>query len=326
MSKEINKLFDICRGHNVYIQTHNFPDPDAIASAYGLQQLFKHFDIPSTICHEGQIDKLSSKKMLDLCNITMVPNEDIKNVMCEDDYIVLTDCQKNNGNTTDLIGTEVAVVDHHPTFVEASYNYKDIRIVGACASIIASYYRDLNIEPDANTATALLYGIKMDTLQFTRGVSAFDIDIFAFLFPYIDREKMSLLERNNLEFDDLRAYGNAIENVNVFDKTGFTLIDYPCPDAMIGIISDFILSLVEIEVAVVAAERPNGIKFSIRSEKPGIDAGKLANRVLSKYGNGGGHAAMAGGFISMESVSMLGKHPHQKIREDFLAEIKNMQI
>ena len=30
------------KNHNVYIQTHNFPDPDAIASAFGLQQFLVH--------------------------------------------------------------------------------------------------------------------------------------------------------------------------------------------------------------------------------------------------------------------------------------------
>lgn len=35
---KIQDLVTLCQGHLVYIQTHNFPDPDAIASAYGLQK------------------------------------------------------------------------------------------------------------------------------------------------------------------------------------------------------------------------------------------------------------------------------------------------
>ena len=33
------QLFEAVNREHVYIQTHNFPDPDAIASAYGLQRL-----------------------------------------------------------------------------------------------------------------------------------------------------------------------------------------------------------------------------------------------------------------------------------------------
>ena len=64
------------------------------------------------------------------------------------------------------------------------------------------------LEPDKDTATALLYGMKMDALQFTRGVTELDIEMFAFLFPLCDQEKLSRLERNNMEFSDLKAYGH----------------------------------------------------------------------------------------------------------------------
>lgn len=317
----IKELLDLCAGKNVYVQTHNFPDPDAIASAFGLQKLLEHFNAKVKICHEGQIDKLSAKKMLDLCGIRMLSRAEFEFEMTEEDMIVLVDCQKNNGNTTDLIGDEVAAIDHHPTVVNIDYKYFDLRICGACSSIIAEYYKVLDITPEPLVATALLYGVKMDTLQFTRGVTPFDIQIFEYLFPYVNNDVMSMLERNNMEFDDLRAYGTAIKNVSVYNKTGFTIIDFPCPDAMIAIISDFILSLVEIEVTVVAAERPNGMKFSIRSERDDVDAGKLAHDVLGKYGNGGGHAVMAGGFIPKENMVDLGPSPFETLREMFLKEL-----
>ena len=31
-------LIELLKHHTVYIQTHNFPDPDAIASAFALQE------------------------------------------------------------------------------------------------------------------------------------------------------------------------------------------------------------------------------------------------------------------------------------------------
>ena len=37
----IMELIEHCRGKNLYIQTHNFPDPDASASAFGLKKLFE---------------------------------------------------------------------------------------------------------------------------------------------------------------------------------------------------------------------------------------------------------------------------------------------
>ena len=121
-------LVELCKSRKVYIQTHNFPDPDAIGSAFGLQKLLEHYGIDSTLCHEGQIDKLSAIKLLNLCGIEMHPYEEIRADMKEEDMIILVDCQKNNVNNTDFIGDELAAIDHHPTFVKVEYEYSDLRI------------------------------------------------------------------------------------------------------------------------------------------------------------------------------------------------------
>lgn len=318
------ELVELCRGHRVYIQTHNFPDPDAIASAYGLKRLLEIYDVPSSLCYDGRIDKLSASKLLEAFQMEMLPYADLLCKMEEDDYIICVDTQKHGGNVTDFVGDEVACIDHHPTFVPMEYRYQDIRITGACATLIAEYYARLGHEPDENTATALIYGIKMDTLQFTRGVTELDIEMFRFLFPFCDQEKLSRLERNNMEFDDLRAYGAAIKSIELYDTTGFSCIPFPCPDALIAILADFILSLVEVEVAVVFSYREDGIKLSVRSEDPKVHAGNLLHQALLDLGNGGGHAAMAGGFIRQEKVETLGNYPGDAIRNLFLKAMGNL--
>lgn len=299
------QLVQLCKGKKVYIQTHNFPDPDAISSAFGLQKLLEHFGVESTICHEGQIDKLSSVKLLNLCDIEMYSYENIKENMSEEDMIILVDCQKNNGNTTDFIGNEVAAIDHHPTVVEIDYQYFDLRIVGACASIIADYYRELKVEPDRKVATALAYGIRMDTNQLSRGVTEFDINIFGFLYRYMDQQLITKLENNNMELSDLKAYGAAIDHISLVGKVGFSYMNFSCPDALVAILSDFILSIAEIEFVVIYAVRNNGYKFSVRSEHSNVHAGKLTTKALAPVGNGGGHASMAGGFVEKKEIDLL---------------------
>lgn len=314
----LKELIALCEGHKIYIQTHNFPDPDAIASAFGLQKLLKHYGIGSELCYDGRIDKLSASKMLDTFGIRMQSYEKLRSTLREEDYIVCVDTQKHSGNVTDFIGDEVACIDHHPTFTPMEYRYRDVRITGACATLIAGYYKEAGYEPDSDTATALLYGMKMDTLQFTRGVTDLDIQMFRFLFSYSDQEKLSDLERNNMEFNDLKAYGAAIESIELYDKAGFSCIPFSCPDALIAIISDFILALIEVEVAVVFSQRENEIKFSVRSEDPKVHAGNLIHEALAGIGSGGGHAAMAGGLIPKDQELLLGNYPKEFIRDLFL--------
>ncbi len=312
------RLVELCRGHRIYIQTHNFPDPDAIASAFGLQKLLELYEIKSELCYDGRIDKLSASKMLDVFQIQMHSYDNLRPKLRKDDYIICVDSQKHSGNVTDFVGDEVACIDHHPTFVEMEYQYQDIRITGACATLIAEYYELLGQKPEKDVATALLYGLKMDTLQFTRGVTELDIRMFGFLFSYSDQDKLSDIERNNMEFNDLKAYGAAIENIELYDNIGFSCIPFSCPDALIAILSDFILALVEVEVAIVYSYREDGVKFSVRSEDDGIHAGNLVHDALEEIGSGGGHAFMAGGLIRREQMEMLGRYPEDAIRDLFL--------
>lgn len=310
----LDSLIQLCRGRSVYIQTHNFPDPDAIASAFGLQKLLGVYGVESTLCYDGRIDKLSASKMLDTFQIRMLSYEDLASGMQETDRIICVDTQKHGGNVTDFIGDEIACIDHHPTYVPMEYLYQDIRITGACATLIAEYYKLSGNEPDCDTATALLYGLKMDTLQFTRGVTQLDVDMFRFLFPFCDQEKLSALERNNMELTDLNAYGAAIESIELYDTVGFSWIPFSCPDAMIAILSDFILSLIEVEVAIVCSLRKDGVKLSARSEDPAISAGDLLHKALENIGSGGGHASMGGGFIGKDRLPELGHYPREAIR------------
>lgn len=317
MSK-LSDLVALCQGYPVYIQTHNFPDPDAIASAFGLQKLLAAYGVESRLCYDGKIDKLSASKMLSAFRMEMSPYESLIADMKETDRIICVDTQKHAGNVTDFIGDEVACIDHHPTFVPVEYKYQDIRMTGACATLIAEYYALSGIAPDRDVATTLLYGLKMDTLNLTRNVTALDIEMLGYLFPYCDPDTLADLERNNMEFTDLKAYGAAIENIELYDKVGISYVPFTCPAALVAILSDFILALVEVEVAIVASFREDGIKLSVRSEDPEVHAGNLLHKALLGIGNGGGHATMGGGFISKERVPELGNYPQDRIRELFL--------
>ena len=318
---DVRELIALCRGHKVYIQTHNIPDPDAIGSAFGLQQLFREFGVGAVICYDGEIDRLSSSKMLDMFGIKMSADQDIAGQMKPEDYIICVDSQKNAGNITDLIGDEIAAIDHHPTAERnagVTYLYKDVRDVGACCTIITQYYQDLGLTPTVQAASAMLYGIKIDTMQFSRGVTDDDIAAFAYLNALADEQSLATLELNNIEFSDLKSFGAAINNIQIFEYLGVSHIPFSCPDTMVSIVADFILSLIEVEVAVIYCERPDGLKFSVRSERDDVNAGELIAKALKGVGGGGGHATMAGGRIPASNLEKLGGFRANAIAERFI--------
>lgn len=301
----------------IYIQPHNFPDGDAIASSFGLQYFLKQYNIESIICYKGCLEKLTTQKLCDLLHIDMVNIEDLHNLK-ESDYIINIDSQKHNSNIDDFIGDEVACIDHHPTFIRYKYKYKDVRLVGACSSIIASYFVNANVEIPKNVATALLYGMETDTANLTRGVKSLDIDMFSKVYKLADIDIISELMITSLTINDLKAYGTAIENVKIENRIGVVDIPFECHDVLVSKISDFILSLDGVDFTVVYSIRKSGVKFSTRSKYPKrLDAGNITAKALKNVGSGGGHPFMAGGFIPINKVNTLNINLKRFIIDSF---------
>lgn len=222
------------------------------------------------------------------------------------DKIILVDGQKFNANMSDLPGDEVACIDHHPTNDKCEYAYKDIRICGACSSIIAEYFRLWKVPMTPGTATLLLYGLQMDTDNLRRGVTELDVEAFRHLFPISDDSMLKKLAGSCLLKEDLRAFGAAIESMTLREGLGMVRIPFKCDDHLIAQVADFILTLAEVDTAIVYSRRDNGLKFSARTLLPQVHCGDMLLTVLKEEGgSGGGHPHMAGGFLPREKLGLL---------------------
>lgn len=322
MTKLEEILSNISAKH-VYIQTHNFPDPDAIASAYGLQRLLEAKGISATICYNGRIDRVSTLRMIEELKITLCNVNEITNITKEDE-IILVDSQKGNINVEDMTGQIIICIDHHPSNNVNDYKYADIRKeIGACASMIGEYFLENNIAMDTLIATALIYGIKIDTANLSRGVSKLDLDMFYYLYPKCDMEIVQKLEHSVLQIDDLHAYANAINSIEIKNGISFANTGVDCPEALIATISDFMMSISSVYLSVVYARRAEGIKLSVRSKYGTCDAGELCKRALIDCGNGGGHAHMAGGFVPFTGDEEEEERLIRMIKERFLCYAKS---
>lgn len=280
----------------VFIHTHDFPDPDAFASAFGLQSLLENYGIKSIICYGGEIERSSLINMVEEFNIEVTPRTKYDNQFLNA-VNILVDSQINNSNITFNPGDDVYCIDHHPIFSDAKYVWQDIRPVGACASIIISYYKEANITVTKDVASALCYGIKMDTNDFNRGCTMFDIEMFREIFEYCDYNKVTYINQNQLVLNDFEAFRAALKNITIYGSIGFAYIPFKCPSTLVAIISDFLLSTAEVTVSIVYSRLDDVVKFSIRSEDKTIHAGRLIHEALKDIGNGGGHPTMAGGVI-----------------------------
>lgn len=286
----------------VFLQPHNVPDPDAIASCLGLQHLLERRGVAAAIVYDREIEKANSLKMLELFGAQMVAAKDAHTLGAED-WAVLVDGQKGNANLTDLATEEVAVIDHHEYRGDKGYRFEDVRPeVGACSSIVAEYFFENGLQPPPPLATALLYGIFMDTDSLTRGARTLDIDMFYRLYPLADMRLVGELRGNELAFSDLELYAEAFKTVEVYDELGFLRLR-SVNDSLLGAASDIVLSVAGVEVVIAYSLRPNGVKLSVRSGTERVKAGDLVRALVAGVGVGGGHDHMAGGFIPGEALS-----------------------
>lgn len=319
MTKLEELLREIHKEH-VYIQTHNFPDPDAIASAYAMQNLLQARGISSTICYKGKIDRYSTEKLQELLRLEFLHIEDLESRLTDEDEVILVDAQKGNSNIINMTGDEIICIDHHPKNDKYPYRFSDIRPeVGACATIMAQYFFENDVPMSRSVATALTYAIRIDTNNLSRGVSKLDFEMAYRMYDVCDYDTIHMLENSNLCFEDLVAYSKAIASIEVYDNISFADAGAGCP--VIANISDFMLALKEVSFSVVYARREGGVQLSVRSEKPSLDAGKIVSKALAGLGSGGGHAEMAGGFVTFagdekEEVILL-----DEIKERFVAVI-----
>jgi nanoRNase/pAp phosphatase (c-di-AMP/oligoRNAs hydrolase) len=286
----------------VFIQPHNVPDPDAIASSLGMYYLLSQRGIQKlAIVYDQEIEKANSLKMLDMFNVPIIRASEAS-TLGEEDWAVLVDGQKGNANLTNLPTYEVAAIDHHEYKGNMGYRFEDIRPeVGSCSAIIADWFFENNIEPPKLIATALLYGIFMDTDNLTRGASDFDINMFYKLYSLSDIDLIVELKGNEISVNDLDLYADAFKTVEIYDELGFLRLK-SANDSLLGAAGDIVVSIAGVNIVVAFAERENGIKLSVRSIRDDVKANDLVRFLVEGYGVGGGHDNMAGGFIPKENL------------------------
>lgn len=288
----------------IYIQPHNMPDPDAIACSFGLSQLLHNFGVKTQIVYMNVVEKVNSKKMIEMFGIDMSVKEKDFTVGPKD-YVILVDSQVGNSNLTNIHCENISVIDHHVDMGGDPYLYKDIREeVGACSTIIAGYYKELDILPTKEVATALLYGIMNDTNNLTRACHRQDLNLFYWLYNMADLVRIKRLRMNEIGREDLHAYAKALQTFEVYGSIGFVHIEN-CNDSLLGTISDMVYTIEGTSIVVSYAKRPDGIKFSIRSGENDIHADALVKHIIEDRGVGGGHKEMAGGFIPEEEMAFL---------------------
>jgi nanoRNase/pAp phosphatase (c-di-AMP/oligoRNAs hydrolase) len=282
----------------VVIQPHDHPDHDAAAAAFGLSKLLSRFGFAPRLLHRGRVRSHSLNAMI---AELAIPLERIREALpqgLEDAPCIIVDGSPANVNAHPITSRLVGVVDHHPNPGVLPYPFVDIRTsYGSCSTLIADYWLDAGLDPDRDTATALLMGIQMDTDFLSRRVSPADLEAHHRLFFRSDWEFGTRVVKASLSIADLPAFEYAVSHSRTRGPLFFTVLPMDCSQELISIMADFFLRLKEISVTVIVENGGGRAHVSVRSRAVDISAGAVVKHALAGIGEGGGHDHMAGGVI-----------------------------
>ncbi|MDP4093862.1 MAG: DHH family phosphoesterase [Bacillota bacterium] len=302
----MDKLSNIIKdSRKVYIQTHNYPDADAIASACGMKKYVESLGKEAEIIYYGSNKfKPNVAKIVNDYHIKMsIIGEGFG--IGDNDLLINTDCQYGSGNVLHVNAKKVAVIDHHMKECTADLIYEDIQPrIGACTTMVYGYLKENGIKPGCDLATVLYYGIFMDTDMFNGKMTTVDDDVKKELGAVCNKGVIDSLRLSSLSFEDLRIYASGILKTERYNNVIFSGID-ECEDNLLGHIADLLMEIEGIDIVVAYSQRSNGCKLSVRSYHDYLTADELVKELTDRIGSGGGHINKAGGQIYKEKFDEL---------------------
>jgi nanoRNase/pAp phosphatase (c-di-AMP/oligoRNAs hydrolase) len=311
MGKRFVEAIDDCE--EIAVLTHPNPDPDAMAAAMGVAHLAESVGVDATIQFAGQVRHQENRAFRNLLDLDLECIGKASDLAAE--AVVLVDHNEPRGFTGAEAVIPFAVVDHHPGD-GAGEKFTDVRTAyGACATIVAEYFRDLDAVPvpperhaseltssytvPSRIATGLLIGILTDTKHLTSGASDADFEASRYLHPGVNESLLERVSNPQVSADVLETKARAIENRTVEGSFAISDVGTLANVDAVPQAADELIKLEGVTAAVVYGERDGTVYLSGRSRDDRIHMGRTLEAAISDIPNAsaGGHARMGGGQI-----------------------------
>ena len=297
------------------VVAHDNPDPDAIASAIALADIAERLGCSARACYYGSINHQENRAMVNLLEY------DLHELAPEDDLstfggVALVDHARPGVNDGVPPGTDVdVVIDHHPPRGPVAAQFTDLRSdVGATSTLLVDYYRRLGVEPTDAVATGLLFGIRVDTNEFSREVSVADFEAGAFLLPNADMGALERIENPNMSSDTLETIAEAIVSREQYGSVLLSGIGKIRDRDTLAQAADRLLNLDGITTTLVYGIKDGTIYASARARGTDLDLGEALRAAFDQVGSAGGHADMAGAQIDLGVMEWI-EEDNQSLRE-----------
>ncbi|SEV88843.1 DHH family phosphoesterase [Natrinema salifodinae] len=281
------------------IVCHDNPDPDCLASAIALEAIAVDHDVDDVaIAYGGEISHQQNRAFVNLLDISLrtISETDLGAY----DSVSFVDHTRPGANTE--VPVAVApdiVVDHHPGDSSGA-TFEDVRSdYGATATIFVEYLHDLEVDLTPRLASALLFALHRERLDFVREPTRREYEAALAVYPDADLETLEQLYGTAFTPGTLDAIGRAIASrerrgSSLVASVGKTTETDALPQA-----ADYLLNLEGVNTVLVYGIVDGAIRLSGRSIDPRVHMGETLKDAFDELGAVGGHHDMAGGRIEL---------------------------
>lgn len=318
--RELQQVLDHHTSERQLIVIQDFPDPDALSSAWAYQLISQQYNIQCDIVYAGT---LSHQENIALVKLTNLPAKRWGIQTLKDrDFSVYQSCVliDNQGTTTQLMPFVkqanipiVVLIDHHHPQDELEAEFTDLRPqTRATATILTQYLQtgllklDSSISTHVKCATALMHGLRSDTDRLMRATEE-DFLAAGYLSRFYDAHLLNAVLQSSRSRRVMDVIERSLKNrivQNNFSITGVGYLRYDDRDA-IPQAADFLVTEENVHTAVVYGivhnedEEVEVVIGSLRTNKITLDPDEFIKEAFGQDSQGrffGGGRMTAGGF------------------------------
>lgn len=306
-----SKHFCIC--------SHDNPDPDSIASAFGMQRIVTFSGVEnSDLYYCGEISHPQNRAMYNVLDIPLKKwTKEIETDLASrlnDVVFIFVDCVGNQKNMS-IPFEPIIAVDHHKAMAGENVLFIHDE-VGACSTLIidlmlnmpangegeqSTYCFDHEIDGMRDICTALAIGIKTDTVDFLNETAG-DLDYKAYkiVSRYFSDDKFHRIVNYELppyifDYEEISWRNRVQDPPNLISGLGF--IDQARSDC-IPYIADKMMRLQGIQTVVIYAIVGNSIRSSVRTQSSAFDCKDLVQEIFGEN-NGGAKKGIGGALVEL---------------------------
>lgn len=314
------QVLDRHRGNRQLVILQDFPDPDALSSAWAYKLIAQKFEIQCEIVYAGT---LSHQENIALVKLTGLPIQrwTLQNAKTKD-LSIYKGCVfiDNQGTTSQLFSSIqqanvpiTVVIDHHSMQDDLQAEFADIRTyTRATATILTQYLQsgllklDNNINEHVKCATALMHGLRSDTNRLMQAQEE-DFLAAAYLSRFYDAQLLNAVMQSSRSKQVMDVIERSLKNrivQNNFSIAGVGYLRYDDRDA-IPQAADFLVTEENVHTAVVYGivhDEDEELEFvvgSLRTNKITLDPDEFIKEAFGQDTQGrffGGGRSQAGGF------------------------------